>query len=31
MKTIEKFLSDVEPRIYDRGVRYYENGMVMRF
>ena len=30
LDTITEFLSLVEPRIYDRGVRYYENGMVTR-
>ena len=28
MKTIEDFLSEVDTRIYDRGVQYYENDMV---
>lgn len=30
LDTIREFLSHVEPRIYDRGVRYYEDGMVAR-
>ena len=30
MKTIEEFLSAVDIRIYERGVGYYENGMVER-
>ncbi|BDF71408.1 hypothetical protein CE91St41_13650 [Oscillospiraceae bacterium] len=30
LDTIREFLSHVEPRIYDRGARYYEDGMVAR-